>query len=183
VLQDGSRNHIWLVKPCHTQAAPAVELFATTPAGSEPTGMTLSPDEKFMFVSIQGPSSTNTLATTDAAGQSIVFNKATTLVIARKENLGNVTTAVAPTKNAANLSLYPNPATSELNLTLTHDRREKATVQVMSILGGRVLTQQEVELTPGANNLRLPVQNLSNGQYLLLLRTPSATLTRQFVKQ
>jgi secreted PhoX family phosphatase len=183
VLQDGSRNHIWLVKPCHTQAAPAVELFATTPAGSEPTGMTLSPDEKFMFVSIQGPSSTNTLATTDAAGQSIVFNKATTLVIARKENLGNVTTAVAPTKNAANLSLYPNPATSELNLTLTHDRREKATVQVMSILGGRVLAQQEVELTPGANTLRLPVQNLSNGQYLLLLRTPSATLTRQFVKQ
>jgi secreted PhoX family phosphatase len=183
VLQDGSRNHIWLVKPCHTQAAPAVELFATTPAGSEPTGMTLSPDEKFMFVSIQGPSSTNTLATTDAASQSIVFNKATTLVIARKENLGNVTTAIAPTKNAANLSLYPNPATSELNLTLTHDRREKATVQVMSILGGRVLTQQEVELTPGANTLRLPVQNLSNGQYLLLLRTPSATLTRQFVKQ
>jgi secreted PhoX family phosphatase len=183
VLQDGSRNHIWLVKPCHTQAAPAVELFATTPAGSEPTGMTLSPDEKFMFVSIQGPSSTNTLATTDAAGQSIVFNKATTLVIARKENLGNATTAIAPTKNAANLSLYPNPATSELNLTLTHDRREKATVQVMTILGGRVLAQQEVELTPGANTLRLPVQSLSNGQYLLLLRTPSATLTRQFVKQ
>jgi secreted PhoX family phosphatase len=183
VLQDGSRNHIWLVKPCHTQAAPAVELFATTPAGSEPTGMTLSPDEKFMFVSIQGPSSTNTLATNDAAGQSVVFNKATTLVIARKENLGNTATSTAVAKNSANLTLYPNPATSELNLSLTHDRREKATVQVMSILGGRVLAQQEVELTTGANNLRLPVQSLSNGQYLLLLRTPSTTLTRQFVKQ
>jgi secreted PhoX family phosphatase len=183
VLQDGGRDHIWLVKPCHTQAAPAVELFATTPAGSEPTGMTLSPDEKFMFVSIQGPSSSNTLATTDAAGQSVVFNKATTLVIARKENLGNATTATAVAKNSANLTLYPNPATSELDLTLTHDRREKATVQVMSILGSRVLAQQEVELTTGANTLRLPVQNLSNGQYLLVLRTPSATLTRQFVKQ
>jgi secreted PhoX family phosphatase len=183
VLQDGSRNHIWLVKPCHTQAAPAVELFATTPAGSEPTGMTLSPDGKFMFVSIQGPSSSNTLAISDAAGQSVVFNKATTLVIARKENLGNATTSTVVAKNAANLTLYPNPATSELNLTLTHDRREKATVQVMSILGGRVLAQQEVELITGANNLRLPVQSLSNGQYLLLLRTPSTTLTRQFVKQ
>ena len=183
VLQDGSRNHIWLVKPCHTQAAPAVELFATTPAGSEPTGMTLSPDGKFMFVSIQGPSSSNTLATNDAAGQSVVFNKATTLVIARKENLGNVTTATAVAKNPAALTLYPNPATSELNLSLTHDRREQATVQVMSILGSRVLATQTVELTAGANSLRLPVQGLSSGQYLLVLRTPSATLTRQFVKQ
>jgi secreted PhoX family phosphatase len=183
VLQDDSRNHIWLVKPCHTQAAPAVELFATTPAGSEPTGMTLSPDEKFMFVSIQGPSSTNTLATTDAAGQSVVFNKATTLVIARKENLGNVTTATTVAKNAANLALYPNPATNELNLTLTHNRREQATVQVMSLVGARVLAEQTVELTAGTNNLRLPVQGLSSGQYLLVLRTSSTTLTRQFVKQ
>ncbi len=183
VLQDGGRDHIWLVKPCHTQAAPAVELFATTPAGSEPTGMTLSPDGKFMFLSIQGPSSSNTLATSDAAGQSIVFNKATTLVIARKENLGNATTATAVAKNAAALTLYPNPATSELNLSLTHDRREQATVQVMSIVGSRVLATQTVELTAGANSLRLPVQGLSSGQYLLVLRTPSATLTRQFVKQ
>ncbi|MBC8082471.1 MAG: DUF839 domain-containing protein, partial [Hymenobacter sp.] len=33
VLQDGGRNHVWLVRACHTQAAPRVELFAVTPAG------------------------------------------------------------------------------------------------------------------------------------------------------
>jgi secreted PhoX family phosphatase len=91
VLQDGDRNHIWMVKPCHTQADPKVELFAVTPDGCEPTGMTFSPDYKFMFVSMQHPSSTNTTAMTDAAGNAAVFNKESAIVIARKEFLGTST--------------------------------------------------------------------------------------------
>jgi PKD repeat protein len=81
VLQDGSRDHIWLVKNGHTQAAPKVEIFMTTPKESEPTGMTFTPDNKFMFLSIQGPSPANTTVQYDAAGKPVVFNKATTIVI------------------------------------------------------------------------------------------------------
>lgn len=92
VIQDGSRNHIWMVKPCHTQASPKVELFAVTPAGSEPTGMTFSPDFKFMFVSIQHPSGSNATLMKDAAGNMVKFNKESAVVIARKEYLGTPTT-------------------------------------------------------------------------------------------
>lgn len=81
VLQDGSRDHIWLVKHGHTQAEPKVEIFMTTPKESEPTGMTFTPDNKFMFMSIQGPSPANTTVQYDAAGKPVVFNKATTIVI------------------------------------------------------------------------------------------------------
>jgi uncharacterized protein len=88
VLQDGSRNHIWVVGPTHTAATPAVKLFATTPAGSEPTGITFSPDYQFMFISFQHPSTANTASQTDAAGVNVVFNNHTTIVIARKEFLG-----------------------------------------------------------------------------------------------
>jgi len=91
VLQDGDRNHIWMVRPCHTQASPKVELFAVTPAGCEPTGMTFSPDYKFMFVSIQEPDA-NTKLMKDAAGNQVAFNKSSTIVIARKEDLGLPTT-------------------------------------------------------------------------------------------
>lgn len=91
VIQDGGRNHIWMVKPCHTNANPKVELFAVTPSGCEPTGMTFSPDHKFMFVSMQHPSSGNTTAMTDAAGNPETFNKESAIVIARKEFLGNNT--------------------------------------------------------------------------------------------
>lgn len=94
VLQDGGRNHIWMVKPCHTQQFPAVELFAVTPAGCEPTGMTFSPNKQFMFVSFQEPDN-NATPMVDAAGNSVLFNKSTTVVIARREFLGTPATPLA----------------------------------------------------------------------------------------
>lgn len=90
VLQDGGNNYIWVVGAGHTAANPAVRLFAIMPAGSEPTGITFSPDYKYLFLSVQHPSSGNTASQTDAAGQNVVFDNSTTVVIARKENLGSV---------------------------------------------------------------------------------------------
>jgi len=92
VLQDGGRNHIWVVGPTHTAATPAVRLFGKTPTGSEPTGITFTPDFKFMFISLQHPSAANATSQLDAAGASVVFNTHTTLVIARTENLGPTAT-------------------------------------------------------------------------------------------
>jgi uncharacterized protein len=94
VLQDGSRNHIWVVGPSHTPASPSIRLFATTPLGSEPTGITFSPDYRFMFISFQHPNVGNTSSQNDAAGSAVVFNTHTTVVIARKEFLGNAAVPV-----------------------------------------------------------------------------------------
>ncbi|GEO10977.1 hypothetical protein SAE01_34730 [Segetibacter aerophilus] len=87
VLQDGGDNHIWVVAPTHTTASPAIKVFANTPGGSEPTGITFSPDYKYIFLSFQHPSG-NTVGQTDAAGDNVIFDAGTTIVIARKENLG-----------------------------------------------------------------------------------------------
>ena len=92
-LQDGGRNHIWVIRPDHTVATPHVELFATTPAGSEPTGITFSPDYRFMFLSFQHPNA-NTAVQKDAADSSIVWNTSATVVVARRQNLG--AGAIAP---------------------------------------------------------------------------------------
>jgi hypothetical protein len=92
VLQDAivasDRNHIWVVGPTHTQASPQVKIFATTPVRCEPTGITFTPDNKFMFISFMSPNGTNTTSQTDAAGIGVVFNTHTTVVIARSEHLG-----------------------------------------------------------------------------------------------
>jgi len=90
VLQDGSRNHIWVVGPTHTAASPKVRLFATTPSGSEPTGITFTPDYKFMFLSIQHPNTSNNIAQPDVANNNVLFNQHTTIVIARKETFLDV---------------------------------------------------------------------------------------------
>jgi hypothetical protein len=82
------RNHIWVIGPAHTQASPQVRVFATTPVRCEPTGITFTPDYKFMFISFMGPNGSNSASQTDAAGINVVFNTHTTVVIARAENLG-----------------------------------------------------------------------------------------------
>ncbi len=88
VCQDGGRNHFWMAHADHTPAKPHISLFATTPAGSEPTGITFSPDHRFMFLSFQHPAGSNTVSQKDATGKDIVFNNASTIVVARKEHLG-----------------------------------------------------------------------------------------------
>jgi len=88
VLQDGGKNYIWVIAPDHTQANPKVRLFASMPAGAEPTGLTFTPDHKFGFFSIQHPDSTIS-TDVDATGNTIDYKgKSATIVIALKSNLG-----------------------------------------------------------------------------------------------
>ncbi|MFN4082636.1 MAG: alkaline phosphatase PhoX [Bacteroidia bacterium] len=86
--QDGGNGHIWVIRPDHTPANPKVEVFATTPAGSETSGLTFTPDFRQGFLSIMGQSSTNSQKALDAAGDSITFNVSTTVVVARRTFLG-----------------------------------------------------------------------------------------------
>ena len=94
VLQDGSRNYIWMVRPNHTQADPKVELFMSPPTSSEPTGMTFTPDFKYMFLSIQHPAS-SAVAQADASGNNVDFKVAGTIVVSRREFLGVLNPVVA----------------------------------------------------------------------------------------
>ena len=73
----------------HTQAVPNVKLFGIAPAGAEPTGITFTPDYKFLFMSFQHPNATNNSDfQIDAAGNSIGFEKDIAIVIALNESIG-----------------------------------------------------------------------------------------------
>lgn len=92
VLQDGGNNYIWVVMSNHTQAAPNVKVFCIAPAGAEPTGITFTPDYKFLFMSFQHPNAANNVdLQTDAAGNSIGFDKDIAIVIALNDDLGCAT--------------------------------------------------------------------------------------------
>jgi hypothetical protein len=86
--QDGSNSHVWVIRPDHTPFAPKVDLFATTPTGSESSGLTFTPDYRYGFLSIMGASTANTALALDAAGNNIRFNQSNTVIIARREFLG-----------------------------------------------------------------------------------------------
>lgn len=117
VLQDGGKNYIWVIAPDHTIANPKVKLFASMPAGSEPTGLTFTPDHKFGFFSIQHPNSTIS-TDVDASGNTIDYRgKSATIVIALQQFLGTgsvlgTTDAVAQTA----VTVSPNPTSGIVKL-------------------------------------------------------------------
>ena len=95
VLQDGGKNYIWVVGPTHTQASPDVRIFGSSPTGAEPTGITFTPDYKYLMMSIQHPSSfNNSQGQLDAFGATRYFDKSVSLVIALNEDLGSNCPAV-----------------------------------------------------------------------------------------
>ena len=129
-LQDGGRNHVWVVRPDHTQASPKVEVFMHTPFGSEPTGMTFTPDYRYMFISLQGPSTSNTAAQADVSGQTEVFNKSTAVVVSRTAYLGSQQMVAVddPAVLGQVVKVYPNPFSNEANIAL--ELTEAATVHL-----------------------------------------------------
>ena len=78
-----------------------------------------------MFLSFQHPSSTNTDTILDVTGKRVVFNRGTTVVIARKEFLGMSINECPkaeplPTEAAIEFILSPNPSKSG-KVTLTSE--------------------------------------------------------------
>jgi len=117
VLQDGGKNYIWVIAPDHTIANPKVKLFASMPAGSEPTGLTFTPDHKFGFFSIQHPDST-ILTDVDATGNTIDYRgKSATIVVALKDNLGTTGSLGTVDHTAENtVTVAPNPTSGMVKI-------------------------------------------------------------------
>ncbi|WP_210149773.1 alkaline phosphatase PhoX [Chryseobacterium scophthalmum] len=110
VLQDGGKNYIWVIGPDHTQTNPNVRLFASMPAGSEPTGLTFTPDKKFGFLSIQHPNSTIS-TDVDATGNTIDYRgKSATIVVALQQFLGTTgSLGTVEVVNENDVTVAPNP--------------------------------------------------------------------------
>lgn len=87
VCQDGGLNYIWVIRPNHKQDIPEIKLFASMPAGAEPTGLTFSPDFKYGFFSVQHPAGGNT-PQPDATFGNVTFNASASVVFSLKEFLG-----------------------------------------------------------------------------------------------
>ncbi len=192
VIQDGGRNHIYMVPPCHTQTNPAVKLFAVTPDGCEPTGMTFTPDYKYMFVSFQHPSGSNGYGI-DANGDSVAINKEAAVVIARKEFLGitfvdttttppvDTTTSIRTIDEASLVSVYPNATSGKVNIELDSKVNGKAQLMIYSIDGKLMFTEERI-LSKGANKLEIELNSLPVGIYQSVININGNKLQSKIIK-
>ncbi|MDH6253563.1 secreted PhoX family phosphatase [Chryseobacterium sp. H1D6B] len=142
VLQDGGKNYIWVIAPDHTQANPKVRLFASMPAGSEPTGLTFTPDHKFGFFSVQHPDSTIS-TDVDATGNTIDYKgKSATMVIALKDNLGtNGSLGTIDSQKETTVTVAPNPTSGIVKINGAKDLKNLS-VTAYSMDGKIVYTKK-----------------------------------------
>ena len=87
-----------------------------------------------------------------------------------------------PLRSKSRLMLYPNPATNQVNLTLSAKRKEKLHYQVYDNVG-RMIMQQTTEVLAGVNSFPVDIGRLSSGVYYLSLSSNSIYERLQFVKR
>ncbi|GAA4899234.1 hypothetical protein GCM10023311_25590 [Flaviramulus aquimarinus] len=170
VFQDGGNNYIWVVKNGHTQANPDVEIFGSAPIGSEPTGITFSPDYNYLFMSmlfLTDPVSNNANQL-DAAGNTVNFNTGTTLVVSLKDNLGTLSVDKSSLSN--NFNIYPNPLKSSRPLII--QGKQINNIKLYSILGKQLLDMKY----NGLNTVNLNLKSFNSGLYLLKVNDKTSKL-------
>lgn len=164
VLQDGGDNYIWVVESGHTQTNPKVKLFGIAPAGSEPTGITFTPDFKYLFMSFQHPSSTNNSLLNDASGTNIKFNKDIALVIALKNDLGVLLSEKH--YNKVDFNLYPNPVKSFFTIINSELANNNVDVEIIDNIGRKIKLFKNIKIQDTVFN----IEEIPSGNYLLVIK-------------
>jgi secreted PhoX family phosphatase len=176
VMQGGDRKYIWFIEVGHNQNSPKVKLFCQSPLGGQCTGMTFSPDEKFMFMSIQNPNASNNVSIQfDAAGKAITFDRDVVMVVARNEHLGLATNI--SNKKSQTTNIFPNPVMD--NVTISGISLENQ-LKISTILGEIMSVDIDYKKEDAVINMR----NCSRGLYLISWTTSDGiNRTQKIVKQ
>jgi hypothetical protein len=76
---------------------------------------------------------------------------------------------------------YPNPFNPSTNISFVLPQSAKVQLTVYNMLGQKVETLVDGNLTSGSHNVRFEASNLSSGIYIYQLRTPTTSLTQRMV--
>jgi secreted PhoX family phosphatase len=187
ILQDGGESHVWMIGKDHTLADPDFNVFASFPFESESTGITFSPDYRFMFISAQHPSQTNQAVQQDATGEMVRLNTDATVVISRKEHLADgatdresYTEQLQP-ESFEVLKKYPNPATRVLHMDVNSQKQQAIKVTINNSVGYSIRSKT-VRVKPGKNTIDLNVQNLAKQLYFITLRSEDGVVSERMMK-
>ena len=78
-------------------------------------------------------------------------------------------------------NLFPVPSTDFLNVSLQCSNIEPLEINIYDALGHLLLSKKSISFI-GTNEIKLPVDDLANGTYLLVLKKGSSYSAKQFVK-
>ena len=79
------------------------------------------------------------------------------------------------------VALYPNPVANVLNIVMSSEKEENATITITD-LNGKQIASEEVLLTKGNNKITYATQNLAKGMYLVTIKRSEGNIIERFVK-
>ena len=91
--------------------------------------------------------------------------------------VGNSSLTINSTNELQDLSIYPNPASSELNIKFEGSYAIQKTISITNILGIEVLQQLTTE-----NKLTLDISQLNSGIYIVKVSEGKTTRMIRFIK-
>lgn len=113
-------------------------------------------------------------------------NDSTVLTVSPDRLSTDSTAAARPADSSVvttgKLTLYPNPASNLINISYTSTKAQGNTNVLVYDLVGRVLAKKIVFIQEGPNQLAIPLDNIPDGIYLLVLEAPNNPVTsRSFI--
>jgi hypothetical protein len=79
------------------------------------------------------------------------------------------------------LAINPNPVAEIMKIALEAEYAEKASIVITDLSGRRVHTSA-AQVVAGANQINIPVQQLSKGTYLVMIQLNNETLVKKITK-
>ncbi|OFY62482.1 MAG: hypothetical protein A3H98_05105 [Bacteroidetes bacterium RIFCSPLOWO2_02_FULL_36_8] len=87
------------------------------------------------------------------------------------------------TKNKISYSVFPNPSTSNLNVSLEYDKKSKLSLQVISS-DGRIIEQITDETSDNGKYFKtFSIDHFAKGNYVIVFKSGDIIHTKTFVKQ
>ncbi len=80
------------------------------------------------------------------------------------------------------MTVYPNPANAELNVSFSAINEGNYTVQVVDLVG-KVIYAYTIKANQGTNDVLIDTENLGNGAYFVKVSDNTSSKTVQFIKQ
>ncbi|MFN8396951.1 MAG: DUF839 domain-containing protein [Bacteroidia bacterium] len=182
VAQDGGGAHLWVFGPMHSLGNPDVRIFTTAVRGAEPTGMTFTPDFRYLFMSFQHPFYSNVIPSVDATGQSFVFNRAGSFVFGLMNDLGTPEyTSGVEDAGMGRLFVSPNPTRGVCRVEGFFPENGTGEMRIIDARG-QVVFQRSMVLQAGLNALELDLGTPAAGIYVVEMRCEDRILRARIVR-
>ena len=85
------------------------------------------------------------------------------------------------TINEGDVSLYPNPASENTNVSLTLNNKEEVTIVVRDLAGKTIQTINAGNLSSGAHNIEMNLEGMAQGMYTVTISAGASNITQKMI--